>query len=187
MISRQELTLKIKNTFPNLLKPEDYTNIIFEGIRLNALDEDSSKRRRDFQNTKTHSFSASHKKLGLTEKIEHGVEQRAPTSARQYVQFDYEKAQTILNEEKGLLLDHIADDDEVKNICVKTLKLNSSVLIQNKLNEGKMFDQAGTYEKLYNALQDQKIKPTGYMWFGIRFVWIPTYYLSEKAKTLIET
>ena len=186
MISRNKLILEIRNKFPTIRKPEDYADIISEGIRLKALDSDSSRRKSEFRKIKTHAFSKSHKDLKLTIKIDKADHSISPVAERDTVVFDFNKAQIILNREKGFLMKHISNDDQVKNISVKTLKLqqNSITSIKNKLDEGNIFKQGNTYEKVFNILQDNKIKSTGYLWFGVRPISIPKYYLSNKAKNM---
>ena len=49
MVSRAKLILEIRNKFPHIKKPEVYANIILEGIRLKAIDRNSSRRARDFK------------------------------------------------------------------------------------------------------------------------------------------
>ena len=186
MVSRNRLILEIKNRFPTIRKPEDYAEVILEGIRLKALDRSSSRRKKEFKKIKTHVFSKSHKDLKLIIKIEKADHSISPIAERDKVVFDFNKAQIILNHEKGLLLKHISKDDKVKNICIKTLKLKQSSIasIKNKLGEGNIFKQGSTYEKVFNVLRDNKIKQVGYLWFGVRPIPIPKYYLSNKAQDM---
>lgn len=191
MVDRRKLIIIIRNKFPRIRFPEDYADILLSGLKLKALDRKSAKRRRDFSNVfnhKVHAFSKCHKELDLLIKVEKAEYNISPMSEREYVVFDFSKAQKILNLEKDLLLEHIGDSQRVRKITTTKLKIsvNSSLTsIRRKMNEGNIFKQGSTYEKIFDELKDNKIRSTGYLWFGIRPIPIPNYYLSRKAIGLI--
>lgn len=185
MVSSNKLILEIRNNFPTIRKPEDYVNIILEGIRLKALDRNSSKRKSKFRKIKTNAFSKSHKVLKSLIKIDNMDHSVSPMSERDAVVFNFTKAQLTLNHEKNLLLKHIDTNKKVKDLSIKILKLlktSTTNTIRIKLDEGDIFKQGSTYEKVFNTLKDNNIKPSGYLWFGIRPINIPKYYLSDKAQ-----
>jgi len=191
MVDRRKLIINLSNKFSRIRFPQDYADILLSGLKLQALDRKSARRRSDFSkifNHKVHAFTKCHKELDLLIKVENAEYTISPMSEREYVVFDFAKAQRILNLEKDLLLKHIGDRQLVREITTTKLKIsmNSSLTaIRRKMNEGNIFKQGSTYEKIFDKLKDNKIRSTGYLWFGIRPIPMPNYYLSRKSIGLL--
>ena len=191
MVDRAKLIKKIHEKFPRIRYPQDYANILIRGWDLKAIDRPSAVRSREFtkiSKIKPHAFSKCHKELDLLKKIEKADHVVSPLSEREQVVFDFAKAQKILNIEKSLLLEHIEDSDKVHKIACKTLKIkiDSTIgKIKGILNTGNIFKQGSTYEKIFNSLKDNKVRSTGYLWFGNRPIPMPKYHLSRSGITLL--
>lgn len=192
MVDKRKLSIRIKNKFPKLRFPQDYSNVLLSGWELKAIDKKSAKRSSNFSKInkiKVHVFSKCHRELDLLDKVERAEFSVSPMSERETVVFKFDEAQRILNIEKELILDHIEDSEKIQRILSKKLKfpLNSTVnKIKKFLNLGSVFKQGSSYEKIFNILKDSKIRSTGYLWFGIRPMPIPNYYLSKSAILLLK-
>ncbi|GEM_PF-6795715 len=191
MVSRANVTKNFQNKFRET-KPDNYVEVILKGWELGAIDRDSAKRSRDFfknRKIKQHVFTKCHKEMDLLVKIDDADRSVSPMSERDKVVFKFEKAREILEQEKDLLLEHMSNNDKVKKITTDRLKLPISTTvnaIKRILDSGDVFKQGSIYEKIFNALKDNNIRSTGYLWFGIRPVPIPMYHLSRKAINLIK-
>ena len=192
MVSRANVLKNFQNKFRAITKPEDYVEVILQGWSLDAIDRDSAKRSKDFyknRKIKEHVFAKCHKDLDLLVKLDDVDRSVSPMSERDKVVFKFSKAEIILDQEKSLLLDHISNNGGVKKITTDRLKLPATTpvsTIKKILDSGDIFKQGSTYEKIFNALKDNRVRSTGYLWFGIRPVPIPVYHLSKKSINLIK-
>lgn len=193
MTTRAELVKNIKNEFPRITFPEDYAELILAGIKLQAIDSDSSRRRKDFfvaGKIKVHVFNNSYLKLGLLVAIKGADRLIVLVSRRAGVfLFNFSRAREILNMEKESLFAHIVSDPSIKKHVTSVLKLSSASsidVIRTKMNSGDLMKQAGTYDKVFRNLTKNGVRPKGYMWFGVRTIPISHYYLSSKSKKLLQ-
>lgn len=187
-VSQKRLLDEITSLFPTTRKPESYVDVIIAVDKLKAYDKESSKRRKHFGDLKNNAFSKCHKEMGLLEKFEDGDSSISPISDRDNVVFKFDYAQEVLNIEKKLLLKHIKDNSKVKEICIDVLKLpksSSTTTIKQKMDDGNIFKQSSTYEKMFEALKKKRIPSTGYLKFRVRPIPVPTYYLSRKAQNIL--
>ena len=191
--SKKTLTAEIRKTFQNIRKPEDYANVIQEGLRLQAVDRDSAIKRREFLASmvvKAHAFVQSYIKFSLLIPIKNADRNTVIASARKGLLYSTHDAQNVLDLENKLLLQHVESDYHVKAIVLKSLKLLPSPTnntIQSKLSSGNVFQRATVYEKVFADLGKNAVPRKGYKWVGVRTRPVSHYYLSPKAHNIIQS
>ena len=191
-MNSKTLTAEMKKTFPSIRKPEDYANVIQEGLRLGAVDRPSAKKRRQFLESgvvKDSIFALSYTKFVILISIRNAERNPVIHSARRgrYL-YDIHDARALLDLENSLLLRHVNSDYHVKAIVLRSLKLphsSASDAIRNKLSAGDVFHRATVYRKIFDDLSRNAIPRKGYMWAGVVTTPVSRYYLSPKAHGII--
>lgn len=174
--------------FPSLKRPLDYADVLIEASRLKAFDGASARARGKFRRIKLHAFAQCHKSLGLLRQIRDANNMAVPVSERDPAIFRFQRAQAVLDIEKGLLMHHAESNDGIRRLCALALRMDARSTIsqiRSRINEGNLFKQAGSYERAYCRIKGSGIRMAGYLFFGIRSVPVPKYYLTQKAKRLL--
>ena len=190
--SRDALIEEIKEIFPDIKVPQDYANVVLEGIKLNAVDRDSSIKRRVFlasKIVKANAFVQSYSKYNLLIAIKNADRNNYVHTAREGAKYFVNDALRVLNLENKLLLQHVRTDHHVRTIVSKSLKLPTASIssIQNKLSTGDPFQRVSVYEKVFADLGKNSIPRKGYMWVGARTRPVSHYYLSLRTHNILKT
>ena len=186
------MTNAVRKISPNIRKPKDYTAVIMEGMKLNAVDRSSAKKRREFLASgivKINAFVQSYTKLCLLLPIKNADHNTVIASAREGLLYSTPGAQRVLDRENKLLLQHVKSDYHVKAIVLKSLKLplTSPIrVIRDKLSSGTVFNRAAIYERVFADLGKNAIPRKGYQWAGVRTTPVSHYYLDLQARRIIQ-
>ena len=191
-VSRDALAEEIKKIFPDIKVPQDYADVVLEGIKLKAVDRDSSIKRRVFLTSKiikANAFVQSYSKYNLLIAIKNADRNNYVHTAREGAKYFVEDALRVLNRENKLLLQHVKTDHHVMAIVSKSLKLPTSSIssIQNKLSTGDPFQRVSVYERVFADLGKNNIPRNGYMWVGTRTRPVSHYYLSLRTHNILKT
>lgn len=182
----------LKSQFPRMRKYEIYANLILEGMAIYAINKTNAKKRSDFLksgNVKNSEFNSSYLKYDILEVVQNIDSHLAIASSRAGLIFSYEYALSILNKERSQLYKNMNNNIFRKNLC-EILKIKTSShfnTIYKRIENGNTMKQVSTYNTIYNNLKKLNISIDGCMWMGI--VTLPTnrYYLSDLAKSFLNT
>jgi len=191
-LNRETVVKNLKIQFPRMRTYETYANLILEGIIMDAINKTNSKKRSDFLksgNVHNSEFNSSYLKYGILEVVKNIDSHLAIASSRTGLIFSYEYALSILNKERSQLYKNMNNGVFRKNLC-NILKIKTSSrfnTIYKRIENGNVMKQVSTYTKIYNSLKKLHISINGCMWMGI--VTLPTnrYYLSDLAKSFLNT
>ena len=175
-------------------KNGSYADLILEGKRLGAVDRIHAKKRRFFLELGLVSesiFNSSYSKLGLLDRLKNADKTIAASSTRHNPAFAFSHSMILhrLNYERHLLYQHITQDQRIKEIVCKVLKISTKTPIQSlhkQIEAGDAYKQTSTYTKIYDTIKRQAT-PAGYMWMGVVSIPADLYYLSELSNSLLRT